>query len=61
MLVNSKQMLDNAVAGHYAVGAFNTNDLEWCHAIMLAAEETQSPLIIQCSMGAGKYQTGYKT
>lgn len=43
MLVNSKQMLDNAVAGHYAVGAFNTNDLEWCHAIMLAAEETQSP------------------
>ncbi len=61
MLVNSKQMLDKAVAGHYAVGAFNTNDLEWCHAIMLAAEETQSPLIIQCSMGAGKYQTGYKT
>ena len=61
MLVNAKQMLDNAVAGHYAVGAFNSNDLEWCHAIMLAAEETQSPLIIQCSMSAGKYQTGYKT
>lgn len=61
MLVNSKQMLDSAVAGHYAVGAFNTNNLEWCHSIMLAAEETQSPLIIQCSMGAGKYQTGYKT
>ncbi len=61
MLVNAKAMLDKAVAGHYAIGAFNTNNLEWCHAIMVAAEETQSPLIIQSSMGAAKYQTGYKT
>jgi fructose-bisphosphate aldolase class II len=61
MLVNATQMLQKAVAGKYAIGAFNTNDLEWCHSIMTAAEETQSPLIIQCSMGAGSYQTGYKT
>ena len=61
MLVNAKAMLDKAVAGHYAIGAFNTNNLEWCHAIMAAAEETQSPLIIQSSMGAASYQTGYKT
>ncbi len=61
MLVNAKAMLDKAVAGHYAIGAFNTNNLEWCHAIMVAAEETQSPLIIQSSMGAATYQTGYKT
>lgn len=61
MLVNAKNMLAAAEAGHYAVGAFNTNDLEWCHAIMNAAEKTNSPVIIQCSMSAGSYQTGYKT
>lgn len=61
MLVNAKNMLDAAEAGHYAVGAFNTNNLEWCHAIMNAAEKTNSPVIIQCSMSAGTYQTGYKT
>lgn len=60
MLVNAKAMLDKAVAGHYAIGAFNTNNLEWCHAIMVAAEEAQSPVIIQSSMGAATYQTGYK-
>lgn len=60
MLVNAKAMLDAAVAGKYAVGAFNTNNLEWCHSIMEAAEKTNSPVIIQCSMGAGDYQTGYK-
>jgi fructose-bisphosphate aldolase class II len=61
MLVNATAMLQKAEAGHYGVGAFNENDLEWAHAILVAAEECQSPLIMQCSMGAGKYQTGYKT
>lgn len=61
MFVNAKQMLDAAEAGHYAVGAFNTNDLEWCKSILQAAEETNSPVIVQCSMSAATYQTGYKT
>ena len=61
MLVNAKDMLDSAEAGHYAVGAFNTNDLEWCRSILQAAEDTNSPVIVQCSMSAAKYQTGYKT
>jgi fructose-bisphosphate aldolase class II len=61
MLVNATDMLKKAEAGKYAIGAFNTNDLEWAKSIMLAAEQAQSPLIIQCSMSAAKYQTGYKT
>lgn len=61
MLVNAKNMLDAAEAGHYAVGAFNTNDLEWCKSILQAAQETNSPVIVQCSMSAAAYQTGYKT
>ena len=61
MLVNATTMLNQAVAGHYAIGAFNTNNLEWTKAIFEACEQTQSPLIIACSMGAAKYQAGYKT
>lgn len=60
MLVNAADMLKAAEAGHYAVGAFNTNNLEWTRAILRAAENVQSPVIIQCSMGAAKYQGGYK-
>lgn len=60
MLVNATDMLQKAEAGHYGIGAFNENDLEWAQAILRAAEATQTPLIIQCSMGAGKYQGGYK-
>ena len=60
MLVNATDMLKKAQAGHYAVGAFNTNNLEWTTSLLRAAEETQSPIIVQCSAGAGKYMGGYK-
>ena len=61
MLVSAKEMLDKAKAGHYAVGQFNINNLEWTKSILLAAEETRSPVILGVSEGAGKYMTGYKT
>ena len=61
MLVSAKEMLDKAVAGHYAVGQFNINNLEWTKMILLAAEETKSPVILGVSEGAGKYMCGYKT
>ena len=61
MLVSAKAMLDKAKAGHYAVGAFNINDLEWAKAILTAAQECKSPVILQVSEGAGKYMVGYKT
>ena len=61
MLVSAKEMLDKAVAGHYAVGQFNINNLEWTKAILLTAEECKSPVILGVSEGAGKYMTGFKT
>ena len=59
-LVSAKEMLQKAKAGHYAVGQFNINNLEWTKAILLA-EECKSPVILGVSEGAGKYMTGYKT
>lgn len=61
MLVSAKEMLEKARAGHYAVGQFNINNLEWTKAILLAAQENNSPVILGVSEGAGKYMTGYKT
>lgn len=61
MLVSAKEMLEKAKAGHYAVGQFNINNLEWTKAILTAAEETKSPVILGVSEGAGKYMCGYKT
>ena len=61
MLVSAKEMLKKAKAGHYAIGHFNINNLEWTKSILLAAEETRSPVILGVSEGAGKYMTGYKT
>lgn len=61
MLVSAKEMLDAAKAGHYAVGQFNINNLEWTKAILLTAQECNSPVILGVSEGAGKYMTGYKT
>ena len=61
MLVSAKEMLDKAKAGHYAVGQFNINNLEWTKAILLTAQENNSPVILGVSEGAGKYMTGYKT
>ena len=61
MLVSAKEMLQKAVAGHYAVGQFNINNLEWTKAILLTAQECNSPVILGVSEGAGKYMAGYKT
>ncbi len=61
MLVSAKEMLTKAKAGHYAVGQFNINNLEWTKAILLTAQELNSPVILGVSEGAGKYMCGYKT
>ena len=60
-LVSAKEMLQKAKAGHYAVGQFNINNLEWTKAILLTAEECKSPVILGVSEGAGKYMAGHKT
>ena len=60
-LVNAKEMIEKAREGHYAVGAFNINNLEWTKAVLLTAQELNSPVILGVSEGAGKYMTGYKT
>lgn len=60
MLVNATAMLQSAVKGHYGIAAFNTNNLEWTRSILTAAEETQSPVIIQCTRGAANWQQGFK-
>ncbi len=59
MLVNATEMLQKARDGHYAVGAFNINNLEWAKAILQAAEECKSPVILGVSEGAGKYMCGF--
>ncbi len=60
MLVNASEMLQKAEAGHYGLGAFNTNNLEWTLAILAAAEEAKSPLIMQCTAGAAKWMGSLK-
>ena len=59
-LVSAKDMIEKAHAGHYAVGAFNINNMEWTKAILLAAEEAKSPVMLGVSEGAGKYMCGFK-
>ena len=61
MLVSAKEMLNKALEGKYAVGQFNINNLEWTKAILLTAQECNSPVILGVSDGAGKYMCGYKT
>ena len=61
MLVSAKEMLEKAKAGHYAVGQFNINNLEWTKSVLLTAEELQSQVILGVSEGAGKYMTGFGT
>ncbi len=60
-LVSAKEMLTKAKAGKYAVGQFNINNLEWTKAVLLTAQELNSPVILGVSEGAGKYMCGYKT
>lgn len=61
MLVSAREMLNKAREGKYAVGQFNINNLEWTKAILLTAQENQSPVILGVSEGAGKYMGGYRT
>ncbi|MCI9539960.1 MAG: class II fructose-1,6-bisphosphate aldolase [Lachnospiraceae bacterium] len=61
MLVSAQEMLQKAKAGKYAVGQFNINNLEWTKAVLAAAQEMNSPVILGVSEGAGKYMTGFKT
>lgn len=61
MLVSATEMLQKAVAGYYAVGQFNINNLEWTKSILATAQECNSPVILGVSEGAGKYMTGFKT
>ena len=61
MLVSATEMLKKAKEGHYAVGQFNINNLEWTKAVLLTAEELKSPVILGVSAGAGKYMTGFST
>ncbi|MDF0478680.1 fructose-bisphosphate aldolase [Vagococcus sp. PNs007] len=59
-LVSAAEMLTKAREGKYAVGAFNTNNLEWTKAILKGAQESNAPVMIQTSMGAAKYMGGYQ-
>ena len=61
MLVSATEMMNKARDGHYAVGQFNINNLEWTKSILLTAQELQSPVILGVSEGAGKYMCGYTT
>ncbi|MBP3579911.1 MAG: class II fructose-1,6-bisphosphate aldolase [Clostridia bacterium] len=61
MLVSAKEMLTKAKEGHYAVGQFNINNLEWTKAILQTAQELNSPVILGVSEGAGKYMCGFTT
>ena len=61
MLVSATEMLNKAREGKYAVGQFNINNLEWTKAILLTAQECNSPVILGVSEGAGKYMTGFET
>ncbi len=61
MLVNARDMLVKAKKEGYAVGQFNINNLEWTKAVLLTAQECNSPVILGVSEGAGKYMTGFKT
>ena len=60
MLVNAAEMVKKAHEGHYAIGAFNTNNLEWTKCILTAAQKAKAPVMIQCSEGAAKYMGGFK-
>lgn len=59
-LVNGNDLFADARANHYAIGAYNINNLEWTRAILRGAQETQTPVLVQVSMGASRYMGGYK-
>ena len=59
MLVSAAEMMQKARDGHYAVGQFNINNLEWTRAVLETAQECNSPVILGVSGGAGKYMGGF--
>lgn len=59
-LVSAKEMINKAREGHYAIGAFNINNMEWTKAILAGAQEANAPVILQVSEGAAKYMCGFK-
>lgn len=59
MLVSATEMINKAHEGHYAIGAFNINNMEWIKAILLACEAKKSPVMLGVSEGAGKYMCGF--
>ena len=59
-LVSATEMINKAHEGHYAIPAFNTNNLEWTQCILKAVQETNTPVMIQTSESAAKYMGGYK-
>ena len=59
MLVNATRILKEAHAGHYAVGHFNINNLEWTKAILLEAEALKSPVILGVSEGPCHHRHQY--
>lgn len=60
-LVSATEMINKAHDGHYAICAFNINNLEWTKSILLACEKAKAPVILEVSEGANKYMCGYKT
>lgn len=54
-LISLRQLLDHAAEHEYGVPAFNVNNLEQVRAIMMGADEMNSPVILQASAGARKY------
>ena len=60
MLVSATEMINKAHEGHYAIGAFNINNMEWIKGILLGCEAKKSPVILGVSEGAAKYMCGYK-
>ena len=60
-LVSATEMIKKAHEGHYAICAFNINNLEWTKSILIACEKAKAPVILEVSEGANKYMCGYKT
>ena len=61
VMVSATEMINKAHEGHYAIPAFNINNLEWVKAVLAGCEKAKSPVILGVSEGAGKYMAGFKT
>ena len=61
VMVSATEMINKAHEGHYAIPAFNINNLEWVKDVLAGCEKAKSPVILGVSEGAGKYMAGFKT